>query len=89
MADRSILYRDLWQIYRNSDTYKSQIEHWMNLPKNLPIMSWQLQLEVMDGAPDHIVKANANLLDRRAKKALGMDVKETKELKDWSYKALC
>lgn len=42
MADRNIQYADLWTIYKESDRYKAQIDHWIDLKRNLPNMKWRL-----------------------------------------------
>lgn len=86
MADRSIQYADLWKIYKESDRYKEQIIHWMNLRKNLPILPWKTQLEVLDNAPIEVIKAHADLLDERARKKLGLE--ETRKKTKWTYGSL-
>jgi hypothetical protein len=54
--NRGCDYADLWRIYKESDTYKAQILHWMALDKTLPILSWRTQIEMLDNAPMDIVR---------------------------------
>lgn len=77
-------YADLWKIWKENPYYRKQIEHWMALDKNLPILSYKTQLEVLENAPMDIIKAHAHLLHDRAKKVLGLESKKTL-LKEWSW----
>lgn len=72
--NRGVEYADLWKIYKEQESYRAQILHWMNLPKNLPILSYKAQLEILDNCPMDIVKAHAHLLHEKARKALGLEV---------------
>lgn len=83
MSNRSILYSDLWKIWKESPHYRAQIDHWMNLKKNLPVLSWKTQMEVLDNAPEDIIKAHVQLLKPEAKRKLGLEVKAKK--KEWGY----
>lgn len=82
--NRGVEYADLWRMYKEQDNYKdawaethrAQILHWINLPKNLPVLSYKAQLEVLDNCPMDIVKAHAHLLHAKAKKALGLEGEE-------------
>lgn len=79
-------YSDLWKIWKQSPHYRPQIEHWMDLERNLPILSWRVQLEVLDNCPMDIVKAHAHLLQPKARKALGLEADEIKptRVQDWA-----
>lgn len=81
-------YSDLWRIYNENPYYRPQIEHWMDLKRNLPILSWKVQLEVLDNCPMDMVKANAHLLHDKARKFLGLEEEEekpmwSKEVEEW------
>lgn len=78
MADRNIAYADLWTIFKESPIYADQIYEWAELKKRLPNMKWQTQAEVLDNAPDAIIKAHAHLLKPEAMKKLGLAVKKEK-----------
>jgi hypothetical protein len=89
--NRGCNYSDLWRIWKESPHYRPQIEHWMALDKNLPILSWKVQLEVLDNCPMEIVKAHAHLLHDKVKRELGIEdveqrrQKKTRASSRWSY----
>lgn len=78
-------YADLWRIWKESPHYRTQIEHWMDLERNLPILSFKTQLEVLENAPMNIVNDYAHLLHDRAKKALGLEEKKQSNKKQFSH----
>lgn len=49
------------------------------MDKNLPTLSWKVQLEVLDNCPMDIIKAHSHLLHERAKKALGLEDEPTRK----------
>ena len=71
--NRGVDYADLWRIWKESPHYRPQIEHWMELKRTLPILPYKVQLEVLENCPMDIVKAHVHLLDKRARKALGLE----------------
>jgi hypothetical protein len=80
--------RDLWAVYNDHEPgsdMRKQIEHALNLPKVLPILSWKSQMELLDNAPEDIIKANLKHLKPETKRKLGL---ETKKVKTWSARAL-
>lgn len=92
--NRGCDYADLWRMYKEQEQYadewakkhRAQILHWMALDKNLPILSWKTQLEVLDNCPMDIIKAHAHLLHERAKKTLGLEASTKKtSLKGWNW----
>lgn len=91
MADRNIAYSDLWKIYRESDRYKEHIIHWLDLKKNLPNMSWVIQLEVLDNAPEDIIKKHKKQLKPEALRKLGLEKKPAKQgkVKQRNWEILC
>lgn len=87
MAERSILYSDLWTIYKaGNENRQIEILHWFNLPKHLPLYTWEMQVQVLTGAPPEILKQHSKLIDPRAKKKLGLEDerKEVSNKKVWS-----
>lgn len=92
--NRGVDYADIWKMYKEQDNFndetadmhRAQILHLMNLKKNLPILSWKAQLEVLDNAPMPIIKAHAHLLHDKAKKTLGLEEEKKSKMtkKEWS-----
>lgn len=86
MTDRSVPYSALWLIYKQSDQFKEQILHWLNLERHLPIYTPEMQIEVLEGAPMDIIKAHLKLIDPRARKKLGLEAQKTRSKTDeWIY----
>lgn len=92
MADRNIAYSDLWAIYKSAEQpRKDFILHWLDLSKTLKIMSWKTQLEILDNAPEDIIKKHKRLLKPEARRKLGLETKKEKPAKydkKWNYNLL-
>lgn len=84
MADRSISHSDLWTIYRVAPHLRPQIDHWFDLKKNLPNLSWKDQLIYLENCPEEIIKAHRKLLKPEARRKLGLEVSKT----TWTWNAL-